>query len=365
MSSLSINYKTDLEALCDFLPDGIVILDSGGRILCANRIFLQILGYKTEKIIGESFWNLLSPEDKDPLLEFIRGQNNSKTFSEIRLKPEKGQTVTCEITLRGFNADTDRHIAIFVKKDTERQDLKNALAECETKFKTFFQSAAVCVYFSTEDGKIMNINDAALKLLGYSRKDLSALTASNLYVDPREREYCIRKIKQQGFVQDCPVRLKRKDGQILSCLDSAVLMKREKGQTALYQGILRDITEQKQLQDALAESEAKYKGFFESAPVFAYLTSKDGLLIETNEAGTRLFGYSTKELRKMNVAVLYKNPDDRRLFSEKMKKNGSVVDYPVFLKRKDSLTHKKSIRHDFLHDSPENLDNAVCLGEVH
>ena len=187
-----------------------------------------------------------------------------------------------------------------------------------------------------EDGKIIDINDAALRLLGYSREELPALTAPDLYVDPREREYCVEKIKQQGFVQDCPIHLRRKDGKILSCLDSTVLMEREKGQPALYQGILRDITAEEQLQNALAESEAEYRGFFESAPVFAYLTSRDGHLLETNEAGTRLFGYSTQELRRMNVATLYKDPDDRRLFSEKMRKNG---------KRNSKKWFKSSLKH--------------------
>jgi len=335
MSSLSTTHKADLEALCNHLPDGVVILDSVGRILYTNRAFLQMLGHKTEKIIGESFRDLLLPEDEAPLFEFIGGQGDSKTFPEIQLNPPKGPAIICEITLKGFDTDTGRHVAIFIKKDAERQDLRNALAECETKFKTFFQSAAVYVYFTTEDGKIVDINDAALRLLGYSREELSALTALDLYVDPREREYCVEKIKQQGFVQDCPIHLRRKDGKILSCLDSTVLMEREKGQPALYQGILRDITAQEQLQNALAESEAEYRGFFESAPVFAYLTSKDGHLLETNEAGSRLFGYSTQELRRMNVATLYKDPDDRRLFSEKMRKDGAVVDYPVLLKRKD------------------------------
>jgi len=379
MSSLSTTHKVDLEALCDHLSDGVVILDSVGRILYTNRAFLQMLGYKAEKIIGESFRDLLLPEDEGPLFEFIGGQSASETFPEIRLTPQKGPAIICEITLKGFDTDTGRHVAIFIKKAAERQDLRNALAECETKFKTFFQSAAVYIYFTTEDGKIVDINDAALRLLGYSREELPALTAPDLYVDPREREYCVEKIKQQGFVQDCPIHLRRKDGKILSCLDSTVLMEREKGQPALYQGILRDITAEEQLQNALAESEAEYRGFFESAPVFAYLTSRDGHLLETNEAGTKLFGYSTQELRRMNVATLYKDPDDRRLFSEKMRKNESVVDYPVLLKRKDgriiscriTASARKNARGNiigyqgFIRDvtGQEHLQNALAENE--
>lgn len=86
---------------------------------------------------------------------------------------------------------------------------------------------------------------------------------------------------------------------------------------------------------ALEESEKKYRGVFEKSTDVIYISTADGKLLDINEAGEKLFGYTKEELLNMNVENLYANKEDRERFKRDIEKNGFVKDYEVKLKRKD------------------------------
>jgi PAS domain S-box-containing protein len=102
-----------------------------------------------------------------------------------------------------------------------------------------------------------------------------------------------------------------------------------------------DITARKKAEEALRESEERYKTLTNNLHVGIYrnTTGPQGKFIEANPAIVEMFGYQDRdEFRAVNVADLYQNPDDRKEYNEKMLNNGSVKDYEVRLKKKDG-TH--------------------------
>ncbi len=88
-------------------------------------------------------------------------------------------------------------------------------------------------------------------------------------------------------------------------------------------------------QEELKESERRYRELFEGSRDTVYITTKEGKVIDMNEAGEKLFGYSKEELLEMNVKDTYLKKEDRKKFQEKIEKNGFVKDYEIKLKRKD------------------------------
>ena len=334
----SVKENILLSSIFNAIEDGIFLLDRDLNIIRANT-YMKKKFSKHAPIKGKKCYEIYQDQAAPcPGCPARITLKEGVPQSEILSYPMKGtpkgwmELHTYPVRDRSGNISS---VVGYMKDITEQKKLSDQLAESERRFRGFFENSAVFAYFSKKNGATTRINQAALDLLGYKKDEFQRLNTFDLYDDPEERNRFINEIEARGFVKDFPIHLKCKDGRVLSCLDTAVLIKDNQGRPVIYQGIIRDVTEWKWLKTALAESETKFRDFFESVPVFAYLTSSEGRLLETNEAGARLFGYSTKELLQMNVANLYKNPDDRLLFSEKMKKEKIVEDYPVLLRRKD------------------------------
>jgi len=94
--------------------------------------------------------------------------------------------------------------------------------------------------------------------------------------------------------------------------------------------------DRKRAEEALRESDEKYRRIFETSKDVLYLTSREGKFIDINQAGVDLFGYSKEELLNIDLAKhLYVNSDDRKRFQEMIEKDGFVKDYEVQFKKKD------------------------------
>jgi PAS domain S-box-containing protein len=99
---------------------------------------------------------------------------------------------------------------------------------------------------------------------------------------------------------------------------------------------IRDITERKKIEDALRDSEEKYRAFFETSKDSIFITSPDGRPLDCNEATIRLLGYESKEdILQMPVIDMYENPVDREKHIGLIMHDGFCKDYEVRLKRKD------------------------------
>jgi PAS domain S-box-containing protein len=98
---------------------------------------------------------------------------------------------------------------------------------------------------------------------------------------------------------------------------------------------IRYAMERAQSNDALRESEAKYRSIFERSRDVIYITDKEGNFIDFNDSATRLLGYSRNELMSMNARSLYANENDRVRFEEAIARTGEVSNFEVILVAKD------------------------------
>lgn len=137
----------------------------------------------------------------------------------------------------------------FNKMVAELRMSNKALKESEEKYRGLFEESTDAIYISTEDGKLLDINEAGEKLFGYTKEELRKMNVENLYENKEDRNRFKEEIEKKGFVKDYEVRLKRKDGKIIDCLLSSV--KIEKDGKVFYQGIIRDVTEIKRTRKQL------------------------------------------------------------------------------------------------------------------
>jgi len=98
-------------------------------------------------------------------------------------------------------------------------------------------------------------------------------------------------------------------------------------------------TQRNRAEEVLGESEERYRLLFEQSPIGIGLASADGKVVSANRAMEAITGYSIEELREINLAHVYENPEDRKAFLEAVSRCGGVLNYPVRLKRKDGTPY--------------------------
>jgi PAS domain S-box-containing protein len=222
----------------------------------------------------------------------------------------------------------------------ELEKMRKELAELKgwkERYKALFDRSLFCVFVHDFQGNFIDANKAALKLLGYKRKEIPSLSFSSL-LDKEQLQLALKtmtEIQKSGFQQKpTQYRLRKRDGGFVWVETEASLIYKH-GAPCSILGIARDITEQKQAELALRESERKYRDIFESLHDVYYRTDKDGMVIEISPSVRRQAGYDPEDVVGHPVTDFYRDPSARELFDKKLKESGSINDYELQLLAKD------------------------------
>ena len=219
-----------------------------------------------------------------------------------------------------------------------RSNITTLYKESEKSYQEFVDRLPDGIYRSTPQGRFLTVNSALVKMLGYASKEelLVVNIPEDLYFSAKDRIEA-KKFFKGDKNANLIARLKKKDGSELWVEDHGQQIFDARGRIIYYEGILRDITQRRQIQNALRASEEKYRSLFEESKDAVFISTPEGRLIDINSAGVDLFGYTSKdEILSINIAQeLYINPHDRGVFHKTLAKAGFVKNYELILKRKD------------------------------
>ncbi|MFN8483236.1 MAG: PAS domain S-box protein [Anaerolineae bacterium] len=180
----------------------------------------------------------------------------------------------------------------------ERQALKDA----EARYRSLFDRVPVGLYRTTSDGRIIDVNQAFVQMLGYpSREALLSANAVELYVNREDRERWATLVVVTGTVLSFEVQLRRWTGEpIWGALSTRRVEDPTTGRV-YYEGILEDITERKHAERALRESEERFRTIVEQAPVSIQVMSPEGWTVQVNRAWEQLWGVTAADVRHYNM----------------------------------------------------------------
>lgn len=148
-----------------------------------------------------------------------------------------------------------------VQLETETKYLReidqsaNALRESEARYRSLFEDSGDAIYINTKEGKFIDVNQSALDLLGYTREEMIGMDVRNIYVNPDDRSVFQQEMEQKGSVRDYEVKFRKKDGTQMDCLLTSSTWQGNGGRILGYQGIIRDITKQKQLEARVRQTQ--------------------------------------------------------------------------------------------------------------
>ena len=141
----------------------------------------------------------------------------------------------------------------------EKAQAEDDLRASEFRYRNLFESSMDTVFFTAPDGTLLSLNEAGLDLFGLDPSDLGNVKAADLWVDTEESDEFQRKLAESEMLSEYELRLRKKDGTEMICLEAASVVRGEDGQVIGYQGIIRDITARRQAEEALKASEERFR----------------------------------------------------------------------------------------------------------
>jgi len=214
-----------------------------------------------------------------------------------------------------------------------RHRIEAALRSSELRHRLLFERNLAGVYRNTVDGRILECNDALACILGYdSREELMQHRAHELYVDPGDRDVFLARLREQRNLVSEEVALRRKDGTSVHVVESVHLLDEEN-----FEGTVIDISDRKATENALRDSERRYRLLVERMREGLAQVDNDGVLQFCNSRFCDMLGYTREELSGIRPETLMAYPEDVALLHEKLKLRlrGISDRYEVRIRRKD------------------------------
>jgi PAS domain S-box-containing protein len=294
-------------ALVQMSNDGILVFDEDRSIAFTNEMATLLTGYAPEELLGKDVCSVLGHEVEEVLAQ-LKGPGD-KLCQEVQIPTAGGEQKDFYLCLALAEGGTgDVKGCAYLTDITERKKFEEQLRLSEKRYRELFEHVGEGLFISTPEGKFLDCNPALLEILGYENKEelLQIDITNDLYAVPGDRTIFQNMVERAGSVKEWEVDFKRKDGEKLTVLLSAHAIRDSEGKIVGYEGIIIDITERKQLERELQETNDFMKMLIESSPYAIIATDIKGNIIVFNKAAEELLGYKADEvLGRIHITQLY------------------------------------------------------------
>jgi PAS domain S-box-containing protein len=330
------------EALYNNAPTGYITLSKEGIINEINPCGSQLLGREKSKLKNARFAYFIADDSKavfNLFLETLFSGSNRESCDLTILAADRSIKY---INVTGIVPKKSEHCILTLVDLTDKLQRERDLRESEEKYRRFFERASYGIFQSTPDGKAISVNPAFAAMFGYnSMADaISGIrdVSKDIFADPGRRYEIIGLMQGNPDLNSFENIYKRKDGSFFTGLLTVIPVYDEVGKIKQLEGFIEDITARKQAQEALKESEVKYRGLVENSPD-AIVIYVDGSIVFANLESHRLMGATAPDQLKGMSVMQFVHPDSRSLVvrrMEKLAKERSVL----------PLTEEKFIKFD-------------------
>jgi two-component system NtrC family sensor kinase len=237
--------------LIDSFDDVLIALSLDGEIRAANRSFSDLVGFSFQQIIGRRLSDFLDEtggqgiEDARGALPRFLERRNWSGVVQVRLKG-RNAVYYFDCVAHAMLRDDQVHGLTVLARDI------TALRRNEARFTELFETLQEGIYIVTPDDRILDVNPALVRILGYdSKEELLARKVSELFPDDALRSAVVAEVNRQPILEGREIILIRKDGQPIVCLNTAAAVRDASGKVIRYQGALMDITARREIEHRL------------------------------------------------------------------------------------------------------------------
>jgi len=286
-------------------------VDASGLYTYSSPMLKSILGYEASEVIGKKhFYDFIHPEDREEIKNAaLAAFNQKQAFHEFVNRNVRKDGETVFLSTSGVPIlDRDGNLCGYRGADvdiTERMGAEEAIRESESRYSAIFQGAAEGILIAdVETKKFIYANDSICRMLGYSEEELTRLGVHDIH--PEESlndvlsEFEIQARGKKPTVSGLPC--KRKDGSIFYANISASGMILNNKKCSV--GFFSDVTDRRRAEDALRESESRYRGLVDLAVDGILLGSHEGIITEANECMCAIVGMAREEFIGKHISFL-------------------------------------------------------------
>ena len=355
------NSNERFRSVIQSLSDTIFIIGPNGKLTYESPAAARILGYSPGYFIGKSPFEHIHPEDLDRVvkdLDEVFDSVNPGTSTEFRYRKVDGTWINLEAT--GSNQIENpgiQGIVLTVRDISERKRTQNALRESEEKYRLIFEHSPLGILYFDHNGIIIACNESFIQIIGSSQKALIGLN--------------MLKLPDKNIVSTVQKALNGSTGLYEGIYSSTTAKKitpirsifapmtSDSGIILGGVGIIEDITERKQAEDALRASDERYRKAFMTSPDAIFITRfPDGGFVSVNEGFTKMTGYTEDEvIGKLPLEIdIWKYPEDRKKVIEEFLTKGEVRNFESrFLTKSGEITGLMSVSRIDLNGVQHNL----------
>jgi PAS domain S-box-containing protein len=349
--------------LADNIIDGVYCINSDGYFTFVNGTITRRYGISPDKFHITHFLDVVHPQYRDLVSKnFQRVINGEDGIPyELRHEDADGQLRISEVLSRPVRIDGKVVGIVGISRDiTERKRAEETLKDSEELFSVAFHVNPAPMIISTiDDGVILDVNDRWLSMLGYARDEMIGHETIRLpiWMGYEARASFIRKFLKERLLRGELVQLRTKSGEIRDTLWSAEPV-RYRGREVVL-SLLYDITDRKMAEQALQESERKYRLIFENAVEGIYQVSPEGRFMSANPAAARIHGYESSEELIDTIkdigSQIYAYPEDRDKAIGLMREQGFIKDFEVRCRHKNGSIVWVSFNAKLVRDDQGNI----------
>ncbi len=290
------------QELFDFAPDGYLVTDGEGIIQQANRVVAVLLQVHQDFLVSKPLVSFVSEGEREIVqarLKQLRSGASKVRDWRLLMKPWEGDPFWVEVTATSQHDLESETVNLFwlLRYVTERKRTEEELQESEERYRAIADNIRDGLTI-IEDGRVVYFNDRACEIFGYPRDRFVKLTSLD-FAAPEERErlrQVVERVRQTGMP---PAELEfwivRKDGTRRCVLNRYSNIPKAGGSVARLV-VTTDITEGRQAEQALRESEARYRAIFETTGTATAIVEGDMTISLANAEFETLSGYLGGEL---------------------------------------------------------------------
>jgi PAS domain S-box-containing protein len=314
------------------------------QVVFANPAFLNIFGYDDlQEFAKIPVLDHVAPSSRDFIASRMRSLaqgNFPQADFEFDIVRKDGEVRTLHALSSWITLGGEAHTQTIFQDITERKQAEEALRQSEERYRTMLEEMEEGYYEVDIAGTFTFVNDGMSRILGYSRDELIGMNYK-LYT-PKEDikpifEAYNRVYRTGEPLKRFPMPEIRKDGTRIIAEDSVFPLRNERDEVIGFRGISRDITERKKAEEALRQSEERYRQLAENAGEAIFVV-QDGVIKFINPKGAELSGYSIEELTSMPfVSFIHPNDIDMVIERNARRLRGESVPqiYDFRIMRKD------------------------------
>ncbi|MBI3479857.1 MAG: PAS domain S-box protein [Nitrosomonadales bacterium] len=293
-----------LRTIIETEPECVKLLANDGTVLQMNSAGLRMLEADTPgQLIGQKAQGIVAPQHRKAFVELMRrvfaGESGHLEFEVVGLKGTHRWLETYEVPLRDAQGQITSMLGV-TRDITERKNYETALKESERYNRTLFESLPTGLVLCSMDGKIVDVNEAYASILGRTIEETLSLSywdiTPNKYAEQEQAQ--LASLNSTGSYGPYEKEYIRKDGHLVPVELSGRIIERG-GERYIWSSV-EDITERKQAEIVIRNSEAKLRAIIEATPVPLAMNDEHGNITYLNKAFITTVGYTLDEIHTLN-----------------------------------------------------------------